>query len=262
MLVFGSLTLVATAAAQLQFGSSSNAAPRQEVKTRNGFLEGIFGTNQGGNFNQGNGNNFNQGNGNNFNQGDGFCCCVPRNDQCGDPLGRYIEEIDLVGSGLINPRLQPFEEEAKKRTQLSIVPRIVNNPNAGGQSSTQNACPFGQKACCYDASVDHSNFGRTCIAPGSNQIGRFESVRYGCNERVVNSGKQCGTRNFPAPARGLQHGEASPGEFPWTCLVLNQNNDFIGSCAVIPNDSSNNNGRGTRKVVTAAHKLKNIRQNE
>merc|ERR1712013_315123 len=84
----------------------------------------------------------------------------------------------------------------------------------------------------------------------------------GCNERVVNSGKQCGTRNFPAPARGLQHGEASPGEFPWTCLVLNQNNDFIGSCAVIPNDSSNNNGRGTRKVVTAAHKLKNIQQNE
>merc|ERR1712004_143557 len=36
----------------------------------------------------------------------------------------------------------------------------------------------------------------------------------------------------------------------------------IGSCAVIPNDSSNNNGRGTRKVVTAAHKLKNIQQNE
>merc|ERR1711879_326065 len=68
----------------------------------------------------------------------------------------------------------------------------------------------------------------------------FESVRYGCNERVVNSGKQCGTRNFPAPARGLQHGEASPGEFPWTCLVLNQNNDFIGSCAVIPNNSCNN----------------------
>merc|ERR1711993_79308 len=37
---------------------------------------------------------------------------------------------------------------------------------------------------------------------------------------------------------------------------------FIGSCAVIPNDSSNNNGRGTRKVVTAAHKLKNVQQNE
>merc|ERR1719436_921414 len=37
---------------------------------------------------------------------------------------------------------------------------------------------------------------------------------------------------------------------------------FLSFCAVIPNDSSNNNGRGTRKVVTAAHKLKNIQQNE
>merc|ERR1712217_144097 len=73
-------------------------------------------------------------------------------------------------------------------------------------------------ACCYDPSVDHSAFGRSCIAPGQT-AGQSESVRYGCNERVVNSGKQCGTRNFPAPARGLQHGEASPGEFPWTCLV-------------------------------------------
>merc|ERR1711933_435340 len=57
---------------------------------------------------------------------------------------------------------------------------------------------------------------------------------------------------------GLAHGEASPGEFPWTCLLLNQNNDFIGSCAIIPNDFSNDNNRGTRKVITAAHKLKNI----
>merc|ERR1712106_699603 len=93
---------------------------------------------------------------------------------------------------------------------------------------------------------------------GGSSANQFESVRYGCNERVVNSGKQCGTRNFPAPARGLQHGEASPGEFPWTCLLLNQNNDFIGSCAIIPNDSSNNNNRATRKVITAAHKLKKI----
>merc|ERR1712058_69055 len=57
---------------------------------------------------------------------------------------------------------------------------------------------------------------------------------------------------------GLAHGEASPGEFPWTCLLLNQNNDFIGSCAIIPNDFSNDNNRGTRKVITAAHKLKKI----
>ena len=132
---FVPLALCATAAAQLQFGPSSNPVRGQEVKTRNGFIEGIFGTNQGSNINQGNnfnpsGNNFNPG-GNNFNQGGSFCCCVPFNDECGDPLGRYIEEIDLVGTGLANPRLQPFKEEATKRTQTSVIPRIVNNPNAG-----------------------------------------------------------------------------------------------------------------------------------
>merc|ERR1712110_68018 len=149
---------------------------------------------------------------------------------------------------------QAFTQGSSGQTPTGRVPNANTN-------SQINTCPIGQKACCYDPSVDHSSFGRSCIAPGSSAQ-QFESVRYGCNERVVNSGKQCGTRSFPAPARGLQHGEASPGEFPWTCLVLNQNNDFIGSCAVIPNDSSNNNGRSTRKVVTAAHKLKNVQQNE
>merc|ERR1719412_2167053 len=33
---------------------------------------------------------------------------------------------------------------------------------------------------------------------------------------------------------------------------------FIGTCAVIPNDFSNNNNAATRKIITAAHKLKNI----
>ena len=32
----------------------------------------------------------------------------------------------------------------------------------------------------------------------------------------------------------------------------------MGTCAVIPSDSSNNNNAPTRKVLTAAHKLKNI----
>ena len=41
-----------------------------------------------------------------------------------------------------------------------------------------------------------------------------------------------------------------------------QNNDFVGSCAVIPDDTSNDNTRPTRKIITAAHKLKNLQQNE
>jgi len=58
---------------------------------------------------------------------------------------------------------------------------------------------------------------------------------------------------------GLQHGESSPGEFPWTCLILNQNNDFVGTCAIIPENSNNALNSGTSKVLTAAHNLKTTR---
>merc|ERR1712020_172989 len=91
----------------------------------------------------------------------------------------------------IDPRLKPLREEAAKKTQKAkdgLGLRIVNRPNANTNSQI-NTCPLGQKACCYDPSVDHSSFGRSCIAPGAS-ASQFESVRYGCNERVVNSGKQ------------------------------------------------------------------------
>ena len=61
------------------------------------------------------------------------------------------------------------------------------------------------------------------------------------------------------PVSGLQHGESSPGEFPWTCLILNQNNDFVGTCAIIPENSNNALNSGTSKVLTAAHNLKTTR---
>ena len=63
---------------------------------------------------------------------------------------------------------------------------------------------------------------------------------------------------FSGPVSGLSHGESSPGEFPWTCLILNQNNDFVGSCAIIPETSSNSLSSGTSKVITAAHNLKDV----
>merc|ERR1712233_185893 len=280
MRAFLVFALAASATAQLKFGSDPTEAPKKDVNTRLGLLctsRGLSPTAEqtsGSSSRGGQSSAFTQGSGQTptgrvpsggeFTGSFSSCCCVPLSEQCGDPLGRDIDyDYDLVGSGLIDPRLKPLREESVKRTQSAkdgLGLRIVNRPNANTNSQI-NTCPIGQKACCYDPSVSHASFGRSCIAlsPTANQ---FESVRYGCNEQVVNSGKQCGTRNFPAPARGLQHGEASPGEFPWTCLVLNQNNDFIGSCAVIPNDSSNNNGRGSRKVVTAAHKLKNVQQNE
>ena len=86
--------------------------------------------------------------------------------------------------------------------------------------------------------------------------------RQGCRETLGSGFPQCGTRAFPRPVSGLQHGESSPGEFPWTCLLLNQNNDFIGSCAIIPETFSNDLRRGTSKVITAAHNLKKVGFNE
>ena len=52
--------------------------------------------------------------------------------------------------------------------------------------------------------------------------------------------------------------EAKPYEMPWTCLVLKANNDFVGSCAIVPDNRENNIASGTDRVITAAHKLKNV----
>jgi secreted trypsin-like serine protease len=65
----------------------------------------------------------------------------------------------------------------------------------------------------------------------------------------------CGTRSFGRPTSGLEHGRASPKEFPWVCLILNENNDFVGSCTLVPASSRNSGGV---KVLTAAHKLKDV----
>jgi len=173
------------------------------------------------------------------------CCCVPLNQQCGDSF----EEIDYVGTELINPRSK--KKEKRKPKEATILTRIVNRPPT---SQPHSLCPTGQKSCCYDNNVDLSVLGRTCAPPAS---GRYSQE---CDERVtVRPGvKTCGTRDsYNRPLPGLAHGESSPGEFPWACLVLNQNNDFIGSCALIPASSANDNSQGV-KVITAAHKLNSL----
>ena len=177
------------------------------------------------------------------------CCCIPADQQCFD----LLPVDDLVGEGLIDPR-------------------IVNRPPAQpSQLNTLNTCPVGYKTCCYaqDLGLDLSTFQRNsgCISPlAANTHGQlntgYSSWTQGCTEPAVYGAKQCGTRAYSGPVPGLQYGQTSPGEFPWTCILLNQNNDFIGTCAVIPNDFSNNNAAPTRKIITAAHKLKNIELTE
>ena len=89
----------------------------------------------------------------------------------------------------------------------------------------------------------------------------------GCEEtpvygETITDTKACGTQEYISQVAGLGHGETTPGEFPWSCLILNQNNDFLGSCAIIPNDSANKNENGVRKVITAAHKLNDVQATE
>ena len=162
-----------------------------------------------------------------------FCCCIPESDSCTEPSA----EQDLISGGDINVR-------------------IVNRP--------PNNCLAGQKECCQDLSVDLSVFGRSTCTPPLPAIQHSPIVPWtqGCQESQVLGSQGCGTRYYEGPAPGLAYGESSPGEFPWTCLLLNQDNDFVGSCVVIPNDSRNDNNIGTRKVLTAAHKLNGFGPNE
>ena len=55
-----------------------------------------------------------------------------------------------------------------------------------------------------------------------NQQHHSSGLHYGCQETSVYGAKTCGTRNYPGPVSGLSYGQASPGEFPWTCILLNQ----------------------------------------
>jgi len=175
------------------------------------------------------------------------CCCIPEGNSCLDNNGGD----DLVGQGFIDER-------------------IVNRPGAGSSQPHTHTCPSRHKICCYPDSYDFSVFGRTCVQPsssGSNSgftSGSSSSAawRQGCSETSVYGATQCGTREYTRPASNLGYGESSPGEFPWTCLLLNKNNDFIGTCAIIPESFSNDVNRGTSKVITAAHNLKKIGFNE
>ncbi len=74
-------------------------------------------------------------------------------------------------------------------------------------------------------------------------------------------GKRCGQRAF-TPITGGKPGEASPDEFPWTCLILTGNNDFVGGCAIVPDSIQNDISQGTRRVITVAHKLAKLKKNE
>ena len=119
----------------------------------------------------------------------------------------------------------------------------------------QQQCPQGYRRCCYDPQDTRTlnDLGLCLPADGITQRVPWQQ---GCRENIRRTnGKQCGTRSFK-PLFNLEKGQASPEEFPWSCIMLDGNNKFLGSCAIVPEQTDNDISRGTRRVITAAHKLK------
>merc|ERR1712013_765877 len=177
------LAVSATAAPQgINFGETASTTKKPDIGQRLGLLANSLGLDPTGADNQqGTSSAFTDGTGGQASgrvpQGGEFggqqCCCVPVNEQCGDPLGRD----DLVGAGLIDPRLK--DPTKAKKNDISI--RIVNRPQASTNTNAQQA---------------HHTIPWT----------------QGCSrETTTFSTKQCGTRSYDRPASGLAHGEASPG---------------------------------------------------
>jgi len=197
-------------------------------------------------------------NNNNGGQLRSSCCCSPisTNSICPNPRNQ-----DNLGD-LINPRVKPnatVSEATEDETDIRIedqlvVTRIVNNPPS---DPIQQQCPQGYRRCCYDPQ-DTRVLNDLGLCVSADRINQRVPWQQGCRENIRNLGgnrKQCGTRDFK-PLFNLQKGQASPEEFPWSCIMLDGDNKFLGSCAIVPEQTDNDISRGTRRVITAAHKLK------
>jgi len=74
-----------------------------------------------------------------------------------------------------------------------------------------------------------------------------------------NAGENCGERSF-RPVEDAPYAVTSPGEFPWTCHVVDgQTDEFVATCAVIAADSRATLSGETDRVVTVAHRVHNRR---
>jgi len=68
--------------------------------------------------------------------------------------------------------------------------------------------------------------------------------------------KRCGTRSVEKQV--LPGSEVFTGEFPWACSVFKKRqyqDEYLGGCAIIPNERDNSIQRPTYRVITAASKV-------
>jgi len=188
------------------------------------------------------------------------CCCSAFNScpQTNGQLGNGDED----GFAGLKPRGQlPKTAPREAGSDLDLLKaglgvRIVND----APDLPVGGCPSGTRECCYPSHININSFGSQCFpSSGGNS---FEPWDQGCLQRVPEfGGKQCGQR-FYTTLQGLEKGQASPEEFPWICMMLTDKDRFLGSCAIIPEKDNNDIGSGTFRVITAAHKLESLKENE
>ena len=103
------------------------------------------------------------------------CCCVAEDQFCPDTESLTQPELDLVGLGLIDPR-------------------IVNRP--------AEECGAGQKLCCGGAQGRAAT--KSCLPP-TKVVNRLDSWVEGCRETPLYpaypAGKQCGERQAGLPSQ-------------------------------------------------------------
>jgi len=183
------------------------------------------------------------------------CCCFNKNETCPDPFGSHG---DLVSAGIVTT------------SSTTSPPTTSMNPTQGLVFSSrilplelvsETDCPENMKSCCYDQDIDLDTFNVMCKPPDDplaldQQITDDQWVQLCDVEKMEPD--NCGLRSFTQ----IQH-ETSPGEFPWSCLLLTEENGFVGNCVLIPGTDQQQprNGDekgGCMKVLTAAHKLNKI----
>jgi len=191
------------------------------------------------------------------------CCCVHVSNQCPNRNSQLIEGGTGGSFGG-----QPRTKDTTESLEGDIAVRIVNDPVEVSQPQTklEDYCEPNERSCCYESSFALNNVinQSRCLVrkrPSTKKVFWDQKCRETEPFNIRQGEKRCGERRF-REISGKQKGEANPGEFPWTCLVLNQDNDFIGSCAIVPDNRNNDVRGGTDRVVTAAHKLKKIKKLE
>eukprot|EP00095_Tigriopus_kingsejongensis_P005135 maker-scaffold100_size373717-snap-gene-2.45 protein:Tk05135 transcript:maker-scaffold100_size373717-snap-gene-2.45-mRNA-1 annotation:"serine proteinase-like protein 1" len=204
------------------------------------------------------------------------CCCFeskPGNpEKC--PLPTKVRSASTPPTTLkpIGPRfgaLDWFDEDEKFNQDeyfLEPVPDLVPSPriflsdfNIAEDEEETLVCPPNHQLCCYDSSgIKAEVSAQSPLECKDRILDKEEDEEWvqGCEENALETpGKQCGQRPDFFTVPNLPYGMASPEEFPWICVIMDQANNVIGSCAIIPARFDNQIASGSEIVLTVAHRV-------